>query len=84
MELIRAHMVHHQGMGLIALANTLLAGPMRDRFHSDPMVQATEYLLQERVAALTEITPELSADRKPRPKSTPVATPPASPVSAAQ
>jgi hypothetical protein len=68
-EVIRSYMVHHQGMGLIALANTLLDGVMRERFHADPMVQATEYLLQERVPALAGVTPELPADRKLRPES---------------
>jgi cyclic beta-1,2-glucan synthetase len=68
-EVIRAHMVHHQGMGLIALSNALLDGPMRERFHADPMVQATEYLLQERVPALVDITPELQVDRRPHPES---------------
>jgi hypothetical protein len=70
-EVIRAHMVHHQGMGFIALANTLLDGVMSERFHADPMVQATEFLLQERVPALVNITPELQVDQKPRPESIP-------------
>ena len=82
-EMVRAHMVHHQGMGFIALANTLLAGAMRERFHADPMVQATEYLLQERVPALIDVTPELPAGRRLRPKSSPDAIPPPSHVSAA-
>ena len=41
-------MAHHQGMTIVALANTLLNGLMRRRFHSEPRVQATELLLQER------------------------------------
>ncbi|HZV94825.1 MAG TPA: glucoamylase family protein [Candidatus Nitrosocosmicus sp.] len=45
---IRAYMAHHQGMTVVALANVLLDGRMRERFHSEPMVQATELLLQER------------------------------------
>jgi cyclic beta-1,2-glucan synthetase len=36
-------------MSLGALANALLGAPMVRRFHSDPRVQATEPLLQERV-----------------------------------
>src|SRR6185436_3431896 len=35
---------------LVALANTLLGDRMVTRFHADPRVQATELLLQERVA----------------------------------
>ena len=45
---VRAYMAHHQGMTLIAIANTLLGAAMRTRFHSEPMIQATELLLQER------------------------------------
>jgi hypothetical protein len=81
-EVIRSHMVHHQGMGLIALANALLDGVMRERFHADPMVQATEYVLQERAPALAEVTPELQADRKQRPESSRGATRPPSHVTA--
>src|SRR5437762_6761288 len=42
-------MAHHQGMSLIALNNLLNRGVMQNRFHSDPAVQATELLLQERI-----------------------------------
>lgn len=45
---IHAFMAHHQGMSLVALANVLEDGIMRARFHADPIVQATELLLQER------------------------------------
>ncbi|MEK6337030.1 MAG: glucoamylase family protein [Acidobacteriota bacterium] len=46
---VRAYMAHHQGMSLIALDNLLNNSAMQNRFHSDPMVQATELLLQERI-----------------------------------
>ena len=45
---VRAYMAHHQGMTIVAIANTLLDAPMRSRFHSEPIVRATELLLQER------------------------------------
>ena len=45
---IRTYMAHHQGMTIVALANVLLDGLMRERFHSQAMVQATELILQER------------------------------------
>jgi cyclic beta-1,2-glucan synthetase len=45
---VRAYMAHHQGMSLVAIANTLQGGMMRSRFHANPIVQATELLLQER------------------------------------
>jgi len=47
--LVRAYMAHHQGMSLVALDNLLNQNVMQDRFHNDPLVQATELLLQERV-----------------------------------
>ena len=56
-EIVRAFMVHHQGMAFIALANALLDNPMPRRFHSDPMVLATELLLQERLPVIYEETP---------------------------
>ena len=46
--IVRSYMAHHQGMVLVALANTLHEGVMRARFHAEPSVQATELLLQER------------------------------------
>ena len=45
---VRTFLAHHQGMSLIAIANLLNDGAMRSRFHAEPMVQATELLLQER------------------------------------
>ena len=46
--IVRAFMAHHQGMTVVAIANVLLHGIMRERFHAEPKVQATELLLQER------------------------------------
>ena len=45
--IVRAYMAHHQGMTIVAIADALLGGTMRARFHAEPMVQATELLLQE-------------------------------------
>ncbi|HVI87305.1 MAG TPA: glucoamylase family protein [Dongiaceae bacterium] len=45
---ICAFMSHHQGMTIIAIGNALFEGAMRTRFHSDPIIQATDLLLQER------------------------------------
>ena len=47
--LVRAYMAHHQGMSLVALDNLLNGNVMQNRFHSDPAVQATELMLQERI-----------------------------------
>jgi cyclic beta-1,2-glucan synthetase len=46
--IVRAFMAHHQGMTVVAIANTLMDSKMRERFHAEPQVQATELLLQER------------------------------------
>ena len=45
---VRAFMAHHQGMSIVAIANVLLDGRMRERFHSEPSIRASELLLQER------------------------------------
>ncbi len=45
---VRAYMAHHQGMCLVSLGNVLCQGLMRERFHANPQIQATELLLQER------------------------------------
>ena len=54
---VRAYMAHHQGMILVSLTNVLNGGSVRSLLHDDPMIQATELLLQER-------TPR-DADRSP-------------------
>ncbi|MEE8573593.1 MAG: glucoamylase family protein, partial [Gemmatimonadota bacterium] len=56
---VRAYMAHHQGMTIVSLGNVVHNGLMQDRFHSHPMVQATELLLQER-------TPRAVAVARPR------------------
>ncbi len=48
LAIVRAYMAHHQGMTIVAIANVLLDGEMRARFHAEPSIQATELLLQER------------------------------------
>jgi cyclic beta-1,2-glucan synthetase len=58
---VQAFMAHHQGMTITAIADVLLDGVMRDRFHAEPIVQATELLLQERVPRdVTETRPSVS------------------------
>ena len=46
--IVRCYMAHHQAMTILALANALHDGAMRVRFHAEPIVRATELLLQER------------------------------------
>ena len=47
--IVESFMAHHQGMTIIAIANTLQQGIMRKRFHREAMIQACELLLQERM-----------------------------------
>jgi cyclic beta-1,2-glucan synthetase len=54
--IVRAFMAHHQGMTVVAIANGLLDGVMRARFHAEPIVQATELLLQERTPRDVAVT----------------------------
>ena len=67
--IVRAFMAHHQGMSLLAFAHVLLEKPMQRRFMSDPLVRATELLLQERVpkkgATLHPHAAEVSAAARP-------------------
>ncbi|MDZ4821002.1 MAG: glucoamylase family protein [Planctomycetota bacterium] len=59
--LVRCYMAHHQGMGMLALANLLLDDSVQRRFSSHPLARATELLLQERVPRI--MTPfEVHAD----------------------
>ncbi|MDP9483449.1 MAG: DUF3131 domain-containing protein, partial [Chloroflexota bacterium] len=46
---VNSYMAHHQGMTLVALGNVLTDRAMIERFHADPIVEATELLLQERM-----------------------------------
>jgi cyclic beta-1,2-glucan synthetase len=49
LAIIRAYMAHHQAMIIVAIVNALQKGRMRARFHSEPIIQAAELLLQERM-----------------------------------
>src|SRR5207245_2400808 len=46
--IVRAYMAHHEGMTLVAINDAPRDGAMRARFHAEPIIQATELLLQER------------------------------------
>lgn len=47
---VYSFMAHHQGMGLVALGNTLHGNPMHRRFMASPMLKSAELLLQERIS----------------------------------
>ncbi len=53
---VKAFFAHHQGMAMVALANAVLGNLMVSRFHTDPRIQATELLLQERVPRFVPVT----------------------------
>jgi len=46
--IVRSYMAHHQGMLLVALGNFLNDRTMVDRFHSDPLVETGDVLLNEK------------------------------------
>jgi cyclic beta-1,2-glucan synthetase len=63
-EIVRCYMAHHQAMTVLSIANALSDGAMRARFHAEPMMQAAELLLQERMprdVALAHPPPEQPA-----------------------
>jgi cyclic beta-1,2-glucan synthetase len=53
---IHAYMAHHQGMTVVSLGNVVHDGATQGRFHSHPMVQAAELLLQERTPRSVAVT----------------------------
>ena len=61
---VRAYMAHHQGMTIVAIADALMCGAMRARFHAEPIVQATELLLQERMPRDVSISRPWAAEVK--------------------
>ncbi len=50
-KIVPTWMAHHQGMSLISVANVLCDSQMQRRFHEEPMVAASECLLQEKISA---------------------------------
>jgi len=60
---IRSYMAHHQGMMILGIADAIFQGQMRERFHAEPMVKATELLLQERMprdVSVARLPPEMN------------------------
>ena len=49
MAIVQAYMAHHQGMVVVGIGNALHNGLMRARFHAEPIIRASELLLQERM-----------------------------------
>lgn len=63
--IIRSYMAHHQGMILISLANFFLNNIMVNRFHSNPVIRAGEFMLQEKIPLKVLITKEHKEKIKP-------------------
>ena len=62
--IVHAFMAHHQGMTIVAIADALLEGAMRTWFHAEPIIKATELLLQERMPRDVAATRLWAADVK--------------------
>ena len=63
--LVRVYLAHHQGMGLLSLANLLHADSFQRRFHADARVRAIEPLLHERIPVQPPLHHVLARQRVP-------------------
>ena len=59
-SVVRSFMAHHKGMSFLSLSYLLLDQPMQKRFGMDPMFQATDLLLQERIPKTAPFYPYIS------------------------
>ena len=57
---VQSFMAHHQGMSFLSLAYVLLDQPMQRRFMANPIFQAADLLLQERVPKALPFYPHAS------------------------
>lgn len=74
---VRCFMAHHQGMTVVSILNVVTGGLMRERFHAEPMVRATELLLQERAPRHVPLTHSRREEtRLPQRSAAPVGAPP--------
>jgi cyclic beta-1,2-glucan synthetase len=63
---VRNYFAHHHGMSIVAVGNAILDGRMRDRFHSDPTIEAAELLLQEKAPRQIAVTAMRGDDLDPQ------------------
>jgi len=61
-EIVRCWLAHHQGMSLMAVANVLCNASSQRRFHTEPMVAATERLLHEKAPRVTPVEVACAAE----------------------
>jgi cyclic beta-1,2-glucan synthetase len=71
-QLVRCWMAHHQGMSLVAICNLLRDAVFQRWFHAEPLVLASDLILQERplrTRAMTDVQPRrvLSLSRRAAP-----------------
>ncbi|GBR46451.1 cyclic beta 1-2 glucan synthetase [Acetobacter pomorum DSM 11825] len=69
MAIVRAYMAHHQGMSILSVADAVLDGIMRKRFHDDPVIASAELLLQERAPRTGAVARPLPIEEYPLPRS---------------
>ncbi len=62
---VKAYFAHHQGMTIAAILNAVHNGFIRMQFHGEPMVRATELLLQERAPRQVPVTLTSAAAANP-------------------
>lgn len=70
--IVHSYMVHHQGMSLLAYNNALNANVMRQRFHADPRIRASEPLLHEHIPEQILPTTGEAHEERPVPRTTPI------------
>ena len=69
---MRAYMAHHQGMTIVAIADALHDGRMRERFHADPIVRRPNCCCRNGCRAMSPSTRPAptrlkAGDQSPRP-----------------
>jgi len=61
-NIVKSFMAHHQGMCLAALNNFFNSNILQERFHSDPVINSAELLLQEKIPEKVLYTREFSEE----------------------
>ncbi len=61
---VKSYFAHHQGMSLLAIANYLKKGAIKDYFHSNVYIRTFELLLKEKVQIKTSIDLKMAKYKK--------------------
>lgn len=59
---VENYMAHHHGMSIAAVANVVFNGLLRELFHSDPVIEAAELLIEEKAPREVKV---MSAKQEP-------------------